>query len=145
MKNLISIICILFLIGSCDKEPGLDCSNALPPPNYFHMDIVDSSGNSFIGSLSIQDSIRLYNNSFEKYISPENFDPSYAFKIFYPDIESEIEYFIELDNMDIDTVTFNYSITPQECFDSYVMNTIEFNGQNMTISNSEGKYDLIKQ
>lgn len=141
MKTFTSIIFTLFIIIGCEKKTDLDCSNVQPPSNYFEININDSSGNSLI----TQDSIRLYNNSFEKYIRPQRSSISDHLQIFYPDIESGVEYFIELDSIDSDTLKFNYSIDSQECYNIYIMNAIEFNGQNMPISEWETKFDLLKQ
>ncbi|MFB0923886.1 MAG: hypothetical protein QMB65_01170 [Vicingaceae bacterium] len=135
MKTISFSIITLLLLISCsketlnNKEPELDCSNVLPPPNSFEINLVNSVGNPLIGSIYTQDSFRLYNNSFEKFIRPPAFGVSTVLQIFYPDIESGIEYFIELDSLDNDTLMFNYSIKNRECFDSFKMDSIKFNGK----------------
>lgn len=144
MKTISFSFITLLLLISCSKEtkdPELDCSLALPPPNSFEINLVNSVEAPLIGSVYTQDSFRLYNNSFEKFIRPTRFGVPTRLQVFYQDFESGVEYFIELDSLDNDTLKFNYSINNGECFDSFIMDSIKFNGNQISISNSPYKLE----
>lgn len=135
---LFSVVILLFSFSGCKKT--VDCTLVLPEPNYFEITFVDSTGNSVLGTI---DSLRLYNASYDKYIKATRFGDSSYLQIFYVDIDSNVNYFIELNNMDTDTLLFNYSIEVGTCFNVYIMDDLKYNGQNQTVGNNI-QFDLIK-
>jgi len=144
-KKILLIFLLLATAIGCTKETEPDCTSVLPPPNSFEIDIVDTNGNSLIGNIYTQNTFRLYNSSFEKWIQPTPYGASNCLQVFFPDIENEVEYYIELDAMDSDTLQVNFSKTTGECFDRYTVNEMKYNGQNVAMVSSGGKFSLIKQ
>lgn len=143
IKILFYSILALFTVISCNKESNLDCSNAFPPPNSFKINIVDSVGNSYFNES--EDSIRLYNNFTEQYVKTTPFAVPNHFQVFFPKIESGVEYLIDLQDTNIHSVQFYFATQIEDCFTSYTMNSILFNEQEILTPNLEVEvFKLIK-
>lgn len=144
MKKLIGIVIVVFLF-SCTKETGVDCTTVLPPPNWFEISIDNSAGDQLIYSVYVRDSFLLYNANSSQFLKPLAFagDPSYL-RVAFPDIESGVEYYLELDTLDTDTLVFNFSEKVTECYSSYSLHEIVYNGYLTPIEEETSRYHVVK-
>lgn len=138
-----SILFILF-IASCGRNTDdVDCTNALPEPNWFEIGFVNTEGEPLIGTVYLQDEFRLFNNNSEIMISPVPFGNPNRLQVGYDDIVSDVDYFIELTETDNDTLRFIYSSSMGPCFINYDLQEIIYNGDSYLITSS-AQIDLIK-
>jgi hypothetical protein len=110
---------------SCSKKDESFCGD--PPPNWLLISINDTANNSLIGSVYTQKYFRFYDNQGELYLKPFWGDSS-LLQLFYAEIESGKEYYLELDGTDTDTMSFDFNTEILKCYTSYALDYITYNG-----------------
>ena len=144
MRELLAILCLGFVLLSCKKDE-LDCTTVVPPSNWFEISIDISSGTPLINTVHIQDSFRFYSVLTNTYIKPLPFagEPSYLM-IAFPDLRNGMEYYLDLDAVDTDTLVFNYSEQVSDCYSEYTLSEIIYNGESTPISGDSKRYHVVK-
>ena len=138
-----SILFILF-IASCGRNTDdVDCTNALPEPNWFEIGFVNMDGEPLIGTVYLQEEFRLFNASSELMLSSVPFGDPTRLQVGYDDIVSDVDYYIELTETDNDTLRFIYSSSMGSCFINYDLQEIIYNGDSYDVGNSS-QIDLVK-
>ena len=127
---------------SCGND-DVDCTNAFPTPDWFELGFFDSQGQPLIGSVYLQDEFRVFNSNNEIFLSPIPFGDSTRLQVRFNDFTSNLDYYIELTPIDIDTLRFVYETTQGPCFLNYNLQQVVFNGETIPIQNSN-RVDLIK-
>ena len=146
MRKVFSIICIGFILFGCTKDDdALDCTTVLPPPNWFEISINDPGGNQLINNIFVQDSFLFYSASTQTYLKPLEFagHPSYLM-IDFPRISNGTEYYLELSDMDTDTLVFNFTEKITPCYTDYNLAEILYNGESTVINGEGSRYYLTK-
>ncbi len=134
---------IVLTLYSCANNNDVDCSNALPGPDWFELGFFNAQGQPLIGSVYPQYEFRVFNASSEIFISPVPFGDPTRLQIRFPDFETNNEYFIELTAIDTDTLRFVYSVAQGPCFLNYNLQQVIFNNQIVEVQNSN-RVDLVK-
>lgn len=127
---------------ACDNNDDVDCTNVFPAPNWFELGFFDSQGQPLIGSVYQQDEFRVFNSNNEVFLSPIFDDPT-RLQVRFNDFTSNLDYYIELTAIDIDTLRFVYETTQGPCFLNYNLQQVVFNEETIPIQNSD-RVDLIK-
>lgn len=146
MKNykfkLIVFVLVTFL--SCGNEDDeIDCTLALPEPNWFEIGFYNSQGDPLIGSAYQQESFRLFNNDIELNISPMPFGDPTRLLVRYDDIVTDTDFYIELTATDNDTLNFSFNSFQGDCFLHYNLQQVIYNGEEIQLQNSS-HVSLIK-
>lgn len=145
MKKALIYFSLAILLASCtDDDPVTDCSLIIPQPINFLLRIQDAQANPVIGTVFTQDSFKLRGNNAVTYIKPTlNDNPADLF-IFYTQMESGLEYYLDLNETDTDTIRINYTVNVNECSTSYDLEGLlyngtvgEFIGENLVIATKE--------
>ncbi|MEX1000712.1 MAG: hypothetical protein WDZ35_01210 [Crocinitomicaceae bacterium] len=127
-KNLILFFfgLSLFSICSCSKP---DCTTALPPPDYFLLQIQDTTGNNLIGTTYTDSSYKLTGDNYEAFVSPEPTGPQYMLRIHPMELKNGEDYYLKLSDADSDTLSVVYSVKEDECFTSFILTSVVYNGE----------------
>ncbi len=140
-------VCILFICSLALLLPGceddVDCTNALPPPNWFQLGFFTTNGEPLIGTLYKSEGFRLYNADTELSVSPMRFGDTTRLLIRYDDVLPDVEYYIELTQEDTDTLSFSYEIRQDPCFLIYTLQEVTHNGESVSF-NSPFTIDILK-
>jgi len=142
IKNVILLVTFITFL-SCDNNDDVDCTNAIPAPNWFELGFFDSQGQPLIGNVYQQDVFRIFNSNSETFISPTEWDP-HRLQIYFPDFVSDTQYYIELTTVDIDTLNFIFETTQGPCFLQYNLEQVIYNGETIEVENNSNSVDLIK-
>lgn len=134
----------LVLLLSCDNNDNeVDCTSALPEPNWFEIGFFNTQGEPLIGSVYQQETFRLFNAESELSISSIPFGDPTRLLVRFDDIESDKDYYIELTATDNDTLNFSFESFQGECFLHFNMQQVIYNGDNIQLQNSS-QIDLTK-
>ncbi|MBT8288373.1 MAG: hypothetical protein HKN00_08865 [Flavobacteriaceae bacterium] len=133
---------IFVVLLSCGED-DVDCSAVLPPPNWFEIGFFDTQGNALIGSVYQQEEFRLYNDNTELLLRPVPFGDPERLQVIFSNIQSNIEYYIELTATDTDTLHFNYETINGPCFSFSNLTEVIFNGRTIEFED-DSRIDLIK-
>ncbi|NNL81727.1 MAG: hypothetical protein HKO67_14665 [Flavobacteriaceae bacterium] len=139
-----SIFFLFILCCSCADDDDVDCSSALPPPNWFEIGFFDTNGNALIGTTYNQETFRLYNSSEETFISKVPFSSPEYLQVRFDSINPQTEYFLELSATDQDTLVFDFSLSNGPCFSWFVLEGLTYNGDEIPLSDNS-RIDLIKE
>lgn len=142
LSKLVCFLCILLIYFSCDDKE-VNCTNALPEPNWFDLGFFNVQEQPLIGTVYQQETFRLYNSENEIFLATNPFGDSTRLQVRYNDIVPRNTYFIELSSTDIDTLNFSFEVTQGPCFPNYDLQEVIYNGQSYTIENTS-RVDLIK-
>lgn len=140
-KILSFFISFVFLM-SCGSD-DVNCTNALPGPNWFELGFFDAQGQPLIGSVYQQQEFRIFNSNSEAFISPMSFGDPTRLLVRFPDFVSNTQYFIELNAVDTDTLNFIFDTMQGPCFLNYNLQQVIYNGETVEVQNSN-RVDLIK-
>ncbi len=143
MKYFIAITLILVYLSSCSNDQD-NCD--LPEPDYFEIGVSNSKGVSLINGIFQRDSFKLYNSSELIYLKPLRFGGDSTLLIIrYPDIISDVDYWLELDSSVIDTFNFKFIRRSNDILCSVSkMSEIEYNGTTHIITNDEPRFYFIR-
>jgi len=129
---------------SCGNDDDVDCTTALPPPNWFELGFFDTSGQPLIGTVYLQDEFRVFNDNSEIFLSPVPFGNPNRLQVRYEDFDSNLDYYIELTAQDVDTLRFIFESTQGPCFLINDLQQVIYNGESLEIGNSN-LVELIKE
>jgi hypothetical protein len=144
MKKALLVI-IIALVFSCegDEDRSPDCSAVLCPADQFYLTYRNTVGDTLIGTTYIQDSFKLSSPSNVIYIKPIPGNEG-NLAIFYHQVETDLDYAIELIANEIDTLNFKFlSISSNCCIDSSMSELIYNNAP--IPAESEDLYVLTKE
>lgn len=136
-------ISLIFLLLACGSDDGIDCTSALPEPNWFEIGFFNSQGEPLIGTVYQQEEFRLFNSDIEIFISPMPFGDPTRLQVSFIDVDSDTEYYIELSDVDTDTLSITYDTRQGPCFLSYDLPQVIYNGETFLFQNTN-RVDLIK-
>lgn len=103
---------------SCNND-DVDCSDIfiVAPAGFF--EIVNSDGENLIGEDNVYqfENFRIYNDTAEPFLDffpNDGIKPQVRFDLFF---ETSATYFLELNEMETDTLRFNFQIIERDCAD----------------------------
>ncbi len=143
MKKVLLVI-IIALVFSCegDEDRFPNCSAVLCPADQFYLTYRNTLGDTLIGTTYIQDSFKLSSPSNVIYIKPIPGNEG-NLAIFYHQVETDIDYALELNGTETDMLNFKFlSIKSNCCIDSS-MSELIYNNAPIS-AESEDFYVLIK-
>ncbi|NNK71894.1 MAG: hypothetical protein HKO94_01755 [Flavobacteriaceae bacterium] len=145
LKGFSTLFVILILVSmlSCADDDEVDCTTALPAPDWFELGFFNSQGQALIGSVYLQEEFRVFNSTSETFISPMASGDQTRLQVRFPDFETNVDYFIELTSVDTDTLRFLFETSQGPCFLSYDLQQVIFNGETIMVQNTN-RVDLIK-
>ncbi|MBT8306852.1 MAG: hypothetical protein KJN85_07935 [Maribacter sp.] len=145
MKHYLKILFFFTLpiMISCCVNDDVDCTNALPAPDWFELGFFDSQGQPLIGSVYQQNEFRVFNSNTETLISSMPFGDSTRLQVRFPDFTTNTQYYIELTSVDIDTLNFIFETTRGPCFLRYELMQVIYNGATIEVQNRD-RVDLMK-
>lgn len=126
MKNLCFLFIFLLLSGSCSTNDDTPECDIFPAPN-FEITLQDAAGNPLIGTEYLQDSFKLSTNTSVQYLKPIRFGSQENLAIWFPDITSGIEYFLELSETDADTLKVDYLLNDEPCSNGFIFDRFTYN------------------
>jgi len=139
------LISIIALCLSCegDEDRSPNCSTVLCLADQFQLTYRNTAGDTLIGTTYIQDSFKLSSPSKVIYIKPIPGNEG-NLAIFYQQLESDIDYALELSTTETDTLNFNFlSMYANCCIDSSMIE-LTYN-DTPTLPESEDFYVLPKE
>ncbi|MGV6831380.1 MAG: hypothetical protein ACWA5P_07460 [bacterium] len=144
-STLLLLFFSLFIITACDNDDNntVDCSNFLPEPDWFELGFFNTNGNPLIGTVYTQDSFRFFNANEELFLSPVPFSDLTRLQVNFEDISTDIEYYIELTDIDTDTLSFSFTSEQGPCSIIYDLTQVIYNGEVISLPNPD-QVDLIK-
>lgn len=142
-QYLFTPLMIMLLLACGSDDDGKDCTSALPEPNWFEIGFFNSQGEPLIGTVYLEEDFRLFNANSELFISPMPFGDPTRLQVRFIDIDSDTEYFIELTDVDTDTLSFTFDTRQGQCFLSYDLTQVIYNGVTFPLQDSSN-VDLIK-
>ncbi|WP_145758325.1 hypothetical protein [Sediminicola sp. YIK13] len=134
---------MVLLLACASDDDSVDCTSALPEPNWFEIGFFNSQGEPLIGTVYQQEEFRLFNSKSEIFISPMPFGDPTRLQVRFPDVDSVTEYYIELTEIDTDTLSFTYETLQGPCFLSYDLTQVNYNGETFLLKNTD-RVDFIK-
>ena len=140
--KILFLFSIIVSLLACDNNDDVDCSTVFPAPNWFELGFFDSQGRPLIGTVYQQDKFRVFNANNEIFLLPIIDDPT-RLQVLFNEFTSNLDYYIELTAIDIDTLRFVYETKQGPCFLNYDLQQVVFNGETIPIQNSN-RVDLIK-
>ena len=142
-KALLITMIALFFSCEGDEDRGPNCSAVLCLADQFYLTYRNTAGDTLIGTTYVQDSFKLSSPSNVIYIKPIPGNEG-SLAIFYQQVETDLDYALELSATETDTLNFNfYSIYADCCIDSSMT---ELKHNNTVIpAESEDFYVLIKE
>ncbi|NAY91106.1 hypothetical protein GTQ34_04165 [Muricauda sp. JGD-17] len=144
LNRLPNLFVIFIVLLSCENDDNnVDCTTALPAPDWFEIGFFNSQGDPLIGTVYQQADFRLFNSETEIFISPMLFGDSDRLLVPYREIESNKEYYIELTPSDMDTLNFNFESTQGPCFLNFDLQEVIYNGDTIQVLNTN-RVDFIK-
>ena len=144
MKKVLLVI-IIALIFSCegDEDRGPDCSAVLCPADKFYLTYRNTAGDTLIGTTYVQDSFKLASQSDVIYIKPVPGTEG-TLSIFYYKLETDLDYALELNETETDTLNFSFLSVYSDCCTDSSMLELTYNNT-PTPADSEDSYVLIKE
>ena len=127
MKKVFLVIIIAFFF-SCegDEDRSPNCSAVLCLADQLHFTYRNTVGDTLIGTIFVQDSFKLASATNVLYIKPIPGNvPDFA--IFYQQLETDMDYTLELSPTEIDTLNFTFSTTQADCCIDSSMAELRFN------------------
>ncbi|MFT4669156.1 MAG: hypothetical protein ACI9AT_002230 [Ulvibacter sp.] len=142
-KALLVIIIALFFSCEGEEDRSPDCSAVLCPADQFYLTYRNTAGDTLIGTTYVRDSFKLSSPSRVIYIKPIPGNEG-NLAIFYHQVETNLDYTLELSTTETDTLNFNFlTILSYCCFDSS-MSELLFNDTSIP-AESEDFYVLTKE
>lgn len=124
--NFTIVLILAIIIQSCNG-----CKNVLPPPQYFEMTFADVNNNNLLGSTFNQTSFKLHNSNSTVWLNYDPINQGESLKVQYKDIQTNLDYYLDLSDTDTDTLRVNFTTTEEKCYDSFEINSFTYNGQNL--------------
>ena len=131
LKHLLILVCSLssLFLFSCNQDDDSDCNIDLPECNCFDLFLLDTMGQFVIGVSSQQEKYKFSNNENNSII--ELFDSQNSIRVFYNQLVSGRDYYLDLSDTDRDTFQFNFSRIDYKCYKDYEMFSLKFNGKDV--------------
>ena len=142
-QYLFTILLMVLLLACASDDDGVDCTSALPEPNWFEIGFFNSQGEPLIGTVYQQEKFRLFNSDSEIFISPMPFGDPTRLQVRFLDVSPDTEYYIELTDIETDTLIFTYNTLKGPCFFSYDLTQVVYNGETFPLQYTR-RIDLIK-
>ncbi|MEH6763183.1 MAG: hypothetical protein V7655_01690 [Aequorivita antarctica] len=144
MKNTFLIIFSLLFMLSCDTND--DCAATDPREPAINIRIVDTAGNSLIGENNIYkpSEITLSRGSQEVFLIFNEYNEETYIKLYYPEMESEKDYQLKLNDQEIDILNLRLKNLEGECFDFLSMESFSINGEEIQLDNNSYSYIIRK-
>jgi hypothetical protein len=143
--NKVLLFIIIVLVFSCegDEDISPNCSAVLCPADQFYLTYRNTAGDTLIGTTYVQDSFKLSSPSNVIYIKPIPGNEG-SLAIFYHQVETDLDYALELSATETDTLNFEFlSIKANCCIDSS-MSELIYNNTPIP-AESEDFYVIIKE
>lgn len=149
MKQTIVIVLSLVLTTACGNSDEVDCNfNRLSiAPQGIFIDLRDSNDESMIGNVFVKDSFKLYNPSHTAYVYPYQQGEYTSIFVSFHTINTGTEYFLELNQLDNDTLNISYSLREGACFSVLALDQFLYN-QELLYDGEEiepGYYTILKE
>lgn len=143
MKKVILVI-IISLFFSCegDEDRSPNCAAVLCLADQLYLTYRNTMGDTLIGTTFIQDSFKLSSPTNVLYIKPIPGNRG-NLAIFYQQLETDIDYTLELSPTETDTLNFTFSTILADCCIDSSMQELQYNG-NIVTPDLEDFYILIK-
>ena len=142
-KFRLAVFVLITFLSCGNEDDEIDCTLALPEPNWFEIGFYNTQGEPLIGSIYQQETFRLFNNDIELSISPNPFGDPTRLLVRFEDIETDTDFHIELTTSDIDTLNFSFDSFQGDCFLYYNLQQVIYNGDEVQLQNSS-HVSLIK-
>ena len=144
MKNIYLLFSFFLLLIACDTNN--DCAATDPREPAFSIRILDNEGNSLIGEdkiykpseIALTRGSQIINLIFNEY-NEENY-----ITLYYPEMESEKDYQLKLNDQEIDILNLKLKNIEGECFDFLSVEAFYVNGIEIQFDNDSYSYIIQK-
>ena len=142
-KIVLVLIAALFLACEGEEDRMVNCSNILCVVDQFRITYKNAAGDPLIGTTFVQDSFKLSSSNQILYLKPQPIDNFDNLIIKYGDLESGVDYELELSAVVGDTLNFTFSTMQADCCTDSSMQSLQYNGTTVA-AELEDFYILIK-
>ncbi|MDC7995651.1 hypothetical protein [Altibacter sp. HG106] len=143
-RTFFIISAVMLLVYACGSDDDVDCTTALPAPNFFLLGFFTTEGTPLLGNVYDQEAFRVFNTDTTFLIPYQPGSYPNRLAVRFPAIQNDTEYFIELSEKDTDTLQFRYETMQGPCFPNYTLQQVTYNGTTIALETS-GEVDLIKE
>ncbi len=146
MKNILIVIFSFLMLSSCSKKSD-DCAATDPKEPAFNIRIMDAEGNSLIGEDKIYkpSEIKLSRGSQTIFLIFEDANDGETYiRLYYPEMESEKDYQLKLNEQEIDILNLKLKNIEGECFDFLSVEAFYVNGIEIQLDNDSYSYIIQK-
>jgi hypothetical protein len=144
MKKVLLVI-IIALCFSCegDEDRSPNCSSVLCLADQLYLTYRNTAGDTLIGTTYIQDSFKLSSTTNVVYVKPIPGNEG-NLAIFYQQLETNIDYALELSATETDTLNFKFLSIYANCCTDSSMTELKYNNTSIP-AESEDFYVLTKE
>lgn len=142
-KILLLLISVIFLGCEGDEDRGANCANILCALDQVRLTYRNVAGDTLIGTTFVQDSFKLSSTTQVLYLKPQPVDNPDKLAIYYGDLESGVDYELELSTTEKDTLNFTFSTLYADCCINSTMQELRYNN-NAVAPELDDFYVLIR-
>lgn len=144
MKKILPLLIAVLILGCEGEEDRMaNCELVSCVTDHFRLTYKNAAGDPLIGTTFVQDSFKLSSSNQVLYLKPQPEANQDKLAIYYGDLESGINYALELSATETDTLNFTFSTVLADCCIDSSMQELRYNN-NIVAAESNDFYILIK-